>query len=534
MHYRRLLLLLCLLLLPALAHAASREPFPGLGRKWRYYQSPNFELYSAATDGDSRDVLEGMELLRAMFLNSLQLKARLPQPVTIYYFDRQEDFDGYRPPHVRGGDATYLGFCTNFPDRTVIMLAPAQDKESAMEVVYHEYVHHLFRITEQNPAPWFNEGVAELFSTMQADREWLKLGQPAVGRVIELQRGRMMPFDALFAARYDSPLFKDSGHSGMFYAQSWAFLHYCYFGLNKIPPEKMSVFLSVAGSPEIQEHPGDFRMVCQELLGLDYAGLQREMERYTTRGKFMGRKAKRPTIVPQREYTLRPAGKEEMQIRLAELALRMADSPYANFAVREQLGRQPDARLHELMGSVALQAQEDDVAREHWRQAIELGTSNAAIFRELGRLEANAIFGQFNLDYRMPDQRAADLRHLLNKSLECAPEQSMGYEMLAWVEAMSGKPDIASLNRIQARFSTLNDRARTLLALAIVRMRLGQTADAAALLDKMEKLNPSDWVRYGVELTRARLEDRPVDPSKLPAPSAPGLRVAMPGINLPH
>lgn len=530
-NYRRLLFPLGLFLLLGAAFAAAPDPYPGVARKWQYYQSPNFELYSANSERESRDVLERMELLRALFLDIFQLKARLPQPVTIYYFDRQADFDGYKPLLFRGGDAQYLGFCNNFPDRTVITLAPSRDRNSATQVIYHEYIHYLFRITEQSPAPWFNEGVAELFSTMQDDNEWLQLGQPVVGRVLELQRGRMMPFEQLFSVGYDSPVFKDRSHSGMFYAQSWAFLHYCYFGVNKIPPGKMSLFLRVAGSAEVQKNPEIFRGICQELLGFDYDGLMREIERYTQRGRFQGRKAKRPAITPRREYSVRSAPKEEIQVRLAELSLRMTSSPYANLLVRERLEKAPEARLHELMGSVALYAQEPDVAREHWNAAVELGTENPAIFRELGRLETNAIYRQFDLDYRMPEKRAAYLRSLLLKSVERAPEQSVGYEMLAWVEALSGQPDIASINRIQGRFSTLNEKAQTLLALVIVRLRLGQEEEALEMLDQLDRFKPDDWTLFGAEFTRARLEGRRVDYGRLPKRSAPGIR---PVFMLPH
>lgn len=533
-HFRRLLLPLGLFLLPVLVSAAP-ETFPGLGRKWQHYRSPNFELYSANSDRASRDVLEKMELLRALFLDTFKLKVRLPQPVTIYYFDRQADFDGYRPRNYRS-NVRYVGFCNNYPDRTVITLAPVGSDENIAEVVYHEYIHCLFRITEQNPAPWFNEGVAELFSTMKEDGEWLQLGHPVVGRVIDLKNGRMMPFDQLFSVTRESPVFRNSGHSGIFYAQSWAFLHYCRFGVNKIPPEKVALFLRVAGSPETQERPEEFRNLCRELLGMDYPELLKELERYIAFGKFTGRKAKRPEISPRKEYTVRPVTREEMNLQLAELALRQFESPYGNLHVREQLERAPTARLHEVMGSAAIRADETDVAREHWRRAVELGTDNAAIFRELGRLESNAIFGQFDLDYRMPAQRANGLRHLLHKSIECAPEQSMGYEMLAWVEALSDKPDIAALNQVQQRFQSLNDRGRTLLALVIVRMRLGDTEGALKLLDQLEGTRPSDWVRFCAELTRARLEDRPVDQDKLPPASRrqPGMRMSPPRINLPH
>ncbi len=514
--------------------AAKGEPYPGLERKWTHYQSPNFELYSAKGDRESRDVLEKMELLRALFLDTFKLQPRLPQPVTLYFFARQDEFDAYLPASRRGGDSSYAGYCNSFPDRTVISLAPMNDRSQTRQLVYHEYIHYLFRITEQNPVPWFNEGMAEIFSTMDEDKEWVVLGTPVKGRVQDLHTYPMMPFGQLFAVRSDSPLFKDSVDTGIFYAQSWAFLHYCRFGLHKIPPEKMELFLRVAGSPDIQEKAEQFRAVCKDLLGMDYPELLRELEHYVMSGRFQGRKAPRPAIADPKGYEVRSVPADEMGERLAELMLRSTGSPIANLYVRNRLEQGPDLRLHELMGSVALMADETDVARDHWRQAVELGTTNAAIFRELARLESNTVFAEFNLDYRMPPKRADDLRKLLKKSIECAPTQSMGYEMLAWVEASVSQPEIANVKLVQGHFNTLNDRPRTLLALVLVRMRLGDEKDAADLLKELGKLQPNDWVRYCAELTAARLENRPVDSERLPKLKMPGMRIKMPAITLPH
>jgi hypothetical protein len=504
-----------LLLLPPL-RAASREEFPGLRRPWQYFQSPNFELYSANSTGDSRDLLEHMELLRAIFLETFKLSVRQPQPVTIYYFDRSADFEQYRPAVYRG-DAEYSGFCLNQADRTVITLAPARDEDTARQVIYHEYVHHLFRITEQNPPPWYNEGMAELFSSLEEDHGKLVLGQPVVGRVIDLRNGRMLPFAQLFATPYDSAVFRDSGHVGIFYAQSWALLHYCFFGVHQIPREKVQVFLDAAGSPKAQEQPEQFRTVCREQLGYDYPGLLAELQRYIARGRFSGRVVPRPAIAAKSTYAVRSAPPEEMRERLAELSLRYTQAAYAKYVMLDLLGHRRDVRLLELLGAIALQEGDERAARERWNEAVSIGSANAAIFRELARLETNQVFSEFNLDYQMPAERATYLRTLLTQSIACAPRQSQGYEQLAWVEAVAAVPSIANVNLVQRHFATLNDRPRTLLALVLVRWRVGDREDALGLLDQLDKMNPGPWVAYGAELTRARIEGRPADRSKRPA-----------------
>jgi hypothetical protein len=518
------------------ARAFDPAELPGLTRKWRYYQSANFELYSAQSDSESRDVLEHMELLRAVFLDNFKLTVRQPQPVTIYYFDRDKDFTSYLPQHLRGGSARYKGICSGYADRTVIKLAPVQTDDSARELVYHEYIHYLFRLAELRPAPWFNEGVAELYSTMEEKKDWLILGNPVIGRVHQLKNGRLMPFEKLFATRRDSQIFRESDHTGIFYAQSWIFLHYCVFGVNKIPDEQLSLFLRVAGSPKIQERPEEFRAICKELLGHDYPELLRQMDRYLSTGKFVGRKVPRPLIAPRSEYLSRIAGTEEMTALLAELRFRQTESVFVDSFLRDLLARNESVRLHEVLGTMAMKRREYPLAREHWGRAVELGTINAAIFRELGRLEANSVFGKFDLDLRLSEEETGRLRHLLTRSLEFAPEQVQGYEMLAWVEATAGKPDIASLNRIQRRFPTLEDKARTLLALVIARMNLGAKDDALKLLGELEFLDASDWVLYAAEVTRARLEKRPVDYKRLPNPAfnrSGGISIIPPELQLP-
>src|ERR1043165_1735380 len=42
--------------------AADREALPAVDDRWRYFQSPNFELYSRNDDAGSRELLHNLEL----------------------------------------------------------------------------------------------------------------------------------------------------------------------------------------------------------------------------------------------------------------------------------------------------------------------------------------------------------------------------------------------------------------------------------------------------------------------------------------
>jgi hypothetical protein len=488
--------------------AAGKEVFPGMGRKWRCYQSPNFEMYSANNDGESRAVLEHLELLRAVFLESFKLSVRAPQPVTVFYFNSDRDFHGYWPPEY-SDKQDYVGFCFNQMDRTVISLAPARDDASLQETVYHEFIHYLVRIAEMNPPAWFNEGVAELYSTIQAESGDVELGLPIAGRIIELRRGQLIPLDQLFATGYNSDVFRESRRTDLFYAESWAFLHYCRFGISKLPKDKLDVFLRLASRAELQDRPEILRNACRELLGFDYSQLEEQLQRYVNTGRYQWGRIPRPAIADKKTYAQRPVSPDETADRLAELSLRITHSPLAKLHLLNALDREPDnPRLYEVLGAEAIAGGEEDSARERWRKAVEAGTVNTAICRELVRIEANRRFSTFDYYYRLPDEEAGYMRALLQRSIAAAPEQSEGYEMMAWVEATAGTPDIANVNLVQGRFNSLNDKPRTLLALILARLRFNDRQAALHLLDQLDKMSPNQWVVASAEIVRAMLENR--------------------------
>ena len=88
-----------------------------------------------------------------------------------------------------------------------------------------------------------------------------------------------------------------------------------------------------------------------------------------------------------------------------------------------------------------------------------------------------------------------------------APSQSAAYEQLAWVEAAAPQPDIPAVNLIQAHFTLTNDKPRTLLALAMIRARLGDKEGALDLLASVRHMNPSPATEQAVRYVTARLSN---------------------------
>ena len=77
---------------------------------------------------------------------------------------------------------------------------------------------------------WFNEGLAEYDSTYQmyGERE-ATLGRVKEEHVFEL-RERFIPLTELLAVDHRSPLYNEGERRGVFYAESWALVHYLLLG----------------------------------------------------------------------------------------------------------------------------------------------------------------------------------------------------------------------------------------------------------------------------------------------------------------
>ena len=486
---------------------AAPDFLPAVDGKWHYYQSPNFELYSKDTDGQSREILHNLELLRAAFTQMFKLAERRRLEVTVIRFNRGKDFLAYLPSSF-SKKADFSAYYTSGTDRALIVLGPSNDEDATQEIIFHEYIHHLFRVSGEDPPVWVNEGTAELFSTVVAKPNGLEVGRPSKGRLIQLRLDNMMKFEQLFAIDHSSPVFRTGSHTGLFYAEAWALMHYWYFGQSDLTSKQVDGFISSArGQPP--PSGAILRQCFKENFNMDYGEMEKRLDRYTTSGRYGIIMLPLPKIDQADSYPKRLVPVEEARLRLAELALRTNRSPQAKLILLESVQKAPtDPRLFEVLAADALHDDDERTARIRWQQALDAGTRNPAAFRELGRMECNAWFQQIDIYFQLPADSTVRLRQLLLKSIEYAPEQTDAYEMLACVEAFSAKPSNGNVNLVQSRYPTLKNQHLTLLALAIVRHHVSDDATALAMLTELDKMNPSEYICYAMEALRAKIEGR--------------------------
>jgi tetratricopeptide (TPR) repeat protein len=156
--------------------------------------------------------------------NMLSINVKVLPPLTVILFARSRDFAPYTPTRPNGQKANIAGLFVRQPSWSVIGLAQDSEDENTKHTIFHEGTHWLMSVDPARQPAWFAEGIAELFSTFERRGSKVNWGKPIGDHIFQLQRGGTMPLGEFLVQ--DSAIFDRQDHTGRFYAQSWAFVHF--------------------------------------------------------------------------------------------------------------------------------------------------------------------------------------------------------------------------------------------------------------------------------------------------------------------
>lgn len=93
--------------------------------------------------------------------------------------------------------------------------------------VLHEYAHFVTHLAHPEPPRWLDEGLSGLWEHAAVQAGAIELGRPVAGHLKRLRSGKhWIPIDELVSA---TALPASDARTPMFYAQSWALVHYLMF-----------------------------------------------------------------------------------------------------------------------------------------------------------------------------------------------------------------------------------------------------------------------------------------------------------------
>src|SRR5688572_14216341 len=217
--------LAAILLAPALL-AAPKDP------EWTEVRSSNFTVVTDAGPKKGREVALRFEHLRAVFGDLISKeKVNTPVLLQILAFKRRKDLEQIAPLY-RGKPIKLAGLFVGGGDRNFIALDLSVP--DPWRVVYHEYAHMLLDANFPRTQPWFDEGFAGYYESLEVTGKKASLGKDPSGYGRVLSENRWMPLPELFAVTQESREYNEGDRRSIFYAQSWLVVHY-FFDMKKLP-----------------------------------------------------------------------------------------------------------------------------------------------------------------------------------------------------------------------------------------------------------------------------------------------------------
>jgi hypothetical protein len=272
---RSIALCLVLLLLTFPIFAAEQSP-------WLEIHSAHFTVITDAGDKKGKEVALRFEQVRSVFA-SLLLKDRLSQPLPLTIVALKNDKNFYQmAPLQNGQPITVPGFFVPGEDQDFIVLNLFEDE--SWRAVTHQFAHMLLNYNYPPAQGWFDEGLAEYFSSIHVDNKQVEIGGDPELRpgftedllqdqtqvrnppksLTELLGGQVwLSMTDLFTMLHDTSTFQEGTHRTLYYAQSWMVMHYLihekklpetgtYFGLvlNQHIPVEEAIQQAYGMSPE--------------------------------------------------------------------------------------------------------------------------------------------------------------------------------------------------------------------------------------------------------------------------------------------
>ena len=194
---------------------------------WVRIDTPNFVVYGESSEKRTREVAGEFERFREALGRVIPRAAtRAAVPTIVVVFDTGKSFAPYRPT-FNGKPVEVAGYFRGSDYENVVALT-VDDQVNALRVIFHEYTHLAIANVGPDLPPWLSEGLAEFYSTflVSPDGTRATLGLPIASHVQLLNTTRLIPLNELLSVTHESPMYNEGRRRSLFYAQSWALVHY--------------------------------------------------------------------------------------------------------------------------------------------------------------------------------------------------------------------------------------------------------------------------------------------------------------------
>lgn len=481
----------CLCLLAVVSHhttVAAKD-------SWVSVRTKNFFLVGNAGEKDIKRVGLKLEQFREVFTHLFpNIRFNTPVPTTVVVFKSHSSYGPFKPR------ANISGYFQAGPDVNYITLTTEVRGEDPFAVIFHEYTHLLVENTFESAPLWFNEGLAEYYSTFSiADDQKFVLGNPISNHVFLLRQKKMLPLPTLFEVDYKSPHYNETNKTSIFYAQSWALMHSLIIG-QAGRAEQLARFM------ELLMVKVPMEQAFQQAFGMPFATMEKDLREYVKRDRYnviRGNFQKKIELDTTTEATA--LSEAEAQAYLGDLLLH-SHRKDAYIYLEKALKLDPNlAMAHASLGMAYFREGKVKEAHASLERAVAANSQNYLAH----------YYYAFTLSRSGPDdspavsdyspERAAKIREHLQKAIALRPDYPESYNLLAYVSLVTGKNIDEAVTSLKRALSSAPGRHDFMYMLGQLYLHKDDFKTAREMLEQVTKSNAQEQVRRHSELLLTQL-----------------------------
>jgi tetratricopeptide (TPR) repeat protein len=486
MRFSRVILLACLALTACVTpiHQAN----------WTIVKSPNFEIMSTMTNEATVELAENLGRFRALiFAVTTAPRTPAPVPTRILAFQKVSDFTPFSPLRQAAG------FFSPSVRANNVALADYARGLDATTVIYHEYVHFVLQNGTSVTYPvWYDEGFAEVLSTVQTHEGKLIVGAVPPARIPSLERGQWLSMKRVLEATSYSDVPAHSLH--MFYAEAWALAHYVTLDRagEGSPDEYFALLESGVEPAEAYER------VFSESIGDSGQAIRTKLKRGDWR--IVG------IPLENLEYDRTPPESRvplegEVATRLGAFHISMGKpdraQPLFQAALEIDSG---NARAHAGMGDALRYQEEFEAAEPHFRKAVELDPKDPLNQLDLAEYLSEGATRQTRGAKR--DALFEEARLAFDRARELDPQAPETYVALGSTYLAAGEDAERAVPLIERGFKALPSLPYVIELLAEAYLATGREQDAHRVLLRSVAIREEGTPAENIEKILAEIRQR--------------------------
>lgn len=473
--------------LPALLLFGCQQLAAASNDTWIEVRSPNFTVISNAGEKEGLKIADQFEQFREVFHASFpKLRVDLGKPLLIFAVKNEDSLKLLLPGYWEvKGHVHPAGIYAPGEDRHFVALRTDIESSNPYEIVYHEYTHAIMNLNFQGLPVWLGEGLAEFFGNSTIRDRDVEIGKIAPPHLQVLQEGRLIPIDSLLLADDNSPYYNEQNRASVFYAESWAIVHYLLLDPEARKRQLLHTFLST------WDATGNQLEAAEKTFG-DLRKFSTTMEAYAEQRTFNIGNVKTSIRGDPKSYASRVLAPAELDADRALFYTHTQRPKEAMAAAGEAIRADPNLSLgYEALGILEYSQQEYQAAEEAFDRAIELKTTSyiAYYFAAETRLRRGSP----------SEDQTPKLVAYLEKTTQLNPEFAPAYSALSFIYSVNPETQEKAFAAGRKAIELEPGNLGFATSYGYVLLNAAKSADARILLARIQKA-----ARTPAELENAR------------------------------